>query len=144
MTKGKGRGCKIFIILLALLFVAGLAQAKDFKIKPTVTSWNGLDSSGTAEKSFPVTFNLYEVGNTTPVSTVQANGPVTGLVMPTYIKSVPNNTSVAVKFYVTVTDSASPTPLTSPKSPDSNELTLVGDDTNPPAGVNEVNVNITP
>ncbi len=124
--------------------MASASYTKDFNVQASIISWNGLDSSGVAEQSFPVTFKLCDATTNAVATSITATGAVTNLAMPPFKVTVPNNTTVKVKYYVTVTDSATPTPNVSAKSPNSNEVTLVGDDTNPPAGVNTVNITITP
>jgi non-ribosomal peptide synthetase component F len=129
---------KKFLLVLAIVLIAvSTASALDFKIKATVISW-----TDTAEASFPVTFMLYDAATNVVMTSVTAPAsPVTALDMTVFTIVVPNNTVKKVEFYVTVTDSAG---NASTKSPDSNELTLVGTDTIPPAGVNTVNVGVIP
>lgn len=128
---------KFLLILTIVLMVVGTASAKDFKIRATVASW-----TDATEVSFPVTFKLYDsVTNVVLTSITAPSSPVTALIMPDVTIAVPDNTVKKVKFYATVTDSAG---NASAKSPDSNELTLVGIDTVPPAGVNTVNISVIP
>jgi hypothetical protein len=128
---------KLSLALLIVFLFVGFAQAKDFRIRATVTSW-----TDEAEKSFPVTFKVYDaVTNVVLTSITAPESPVTALVMPTITIPVADNTVKKIKFYVTVTDAAG---NASAKSPDSNELTLVGIDTTPPAGVNTVTITEIP
>jgi hypothetical protein len=128
---------KFLLVLAMVLLVIGSASAKDFTLRATVASW-----TDAAEKSFPVTFKLYDATtNVVLTSTTAPASPVTALVMPDVIIPVADNTVKKVKVYVTVTDAAG---NASTKSPDSNEVTLNGIDTVPPTGVNTVNVNIVP
>ena len=127
----------VAVISLVLLVAYAPASAADYKVKATVTSW-----TDATEVSFPVTFKLYDaVTNVVATSITAPSSPVTALDMPVLTIVVPNNTVKKVKYYVTVTDSVG---NASAKSPDSNEITLVGTDTIPPAGVNTVNINIVP
>lgn len=128
---------KLSLALLIVFLCVGFAQAKDFKIRATVTSW-----TDATEVSFPVTFKVYDAATNVVLTSVNAPAsPVTALVMPTIIIPVADNTVKKIKFYVTVTDAAG---NASAKSPDSNELTLVGTDTTPPAGVNTVTITEIP
>jgi hypothetical protein len=129
---------KKFLLVLAILFmVVSVASAKDYTLRTTVASWT--DAS---EKSFPVTFKVYDSATNVVLTSVAAStSPVTALAMPDFIVTVPNNTEKKIKVYVTVTDAAG---NASVKSPDSNELTLNGIDTIPPAAVNTVNISVTP
>jgi hypothetical protein len=128
---------KFLLVLAMVLMVVSIASAKDFKIRATVTSWT--DAS---EVSFPVTFKVYDVATNVVLTSVNAPAsPVTALVMPTITIPVADNTVKKIKFYVTVTDAAG---NASAKSPDSNELTLVGNDTTSPAPVNTVNITEIP
>jgi hypothetical protein len=128
---------KLMLVLAMVLIAIGTASATDFKVKATVASW-----TDAAEASFPVTFKLYDAATNVLATSVTAPAsPVTALDMTVFTIVVPSNTVKKVKFYVTVTDAVG---NISVKSPDSNELTLVGTDTIPPAGVNTVNISIVP
>lgn len=128
---------KLSLALLIVFLFFGFAQAKDFTLRATVASW-----TDAAEKSFPVTFKLYDSTTNVVLTTVTAAAsPVTSLAMPDFIIPVPDNTIKKVKVYVTVTDAAG---NASAKSPDSNEISLNGIDTVPPAGVNTVNISVIP
>jgi hypothetical protein len=128
---------KFLLVLAMVLMVVSVASAKDFTLRATVASW-----TDAAEKSFPVTFKLYDAAtNVVLSSTTAAASPVTALAMPDVVIPVADNTVKKIKVYVTVTDAAG---NASAKSPDSNEVTLNGIDTTPPNAVNTVNVIVTP
>ena len=128
---------KFLLVLAMVLMVVSVASAKDFKIRATITSW-----TDATEVSFPVTFKLYDsVTNVVLTSITAPASPVTALVMPDVTIAVPDNTVKKVKFYATVTDAAG---NASAKCPDSNELTLVGIDSIPPASVNTITIIVTP
>jgi hypothetical protein len=128
---------KVILATILVMLFSGIGFAKDFTLRATVASW-----TDAAEKSFPVTFKLYDAATNVVLSTTTAAAsPVTALVMPDVVIPVADNTVKKVKVYVTVTDAAG---NASAKSPDSNEVTLNGNDTTPPNGVNTVNVTVTP
>lgn len=128
---------KLSLVLLIVFLFIGFAQAKDFKVRATIISW-----TDATEASFPVTFKLYDATtNLLLTSVTAAVSPVVNLAMPDITIVVPDNTVKKVKFYATVTDAAG---NASAKCPDSNELTLIGIDTIPPAGVNTIMVGIIP
>lgn len=127
-----------FLLVLAMVLVAvGVASAKDFRIRATVASW--IDAT---EVSFPVTFKIYDAATNAVLTSVNAPAsPVSALVMPDIVIPVADNAVKKIKVYATVTDSAG---NVSAKSPDSNELTLVGNDTTSPAPVNTINIVVLP
>lgn len=128
---------KFLLVLVMVMMAVSVASAKDFKVRATIIGW-----TDATEVSYPVTFKLYDATTNVVLTTVTASSsPVVNLVMPDITIPVPDNTVKKVKFYATVTDSAG---NASAKCPDSNELTLVGIDTIPPAGVNTINVGIVP
>lgn len=128
---------KKIIIATLLVLLSTVCFAKDFTARATIASWNGLDANGVLEGSLPVTIKLYNATTNLVVSQVNVTGPVTNFVMPDFIVTVPSNATLKVKFYATATDSVG---NVSVKGPDSNEITLVGDDTVAPS---VINVNIT-
>lgn len=130
---------KKLLILTLFLFLATSLLAKDFTARVTIGNWNGLDSVGALELSIPVAVKVYNSATNTLLTQTTANGPVTNLVMPDFIIPVPDNTSVKLKVYATVTDAAG---NVSAKSADSNEVTLIGIDTHPPAGINTITITI--
>jgi hypothetical protein len=131
---------KRFILATAIvLLMFGMASAKDFTARVTIGNWNGLDGNGAMEGSLPVTIKVCDSTTNAVLSQTTANGAVTNLVMPTFIVAVPDNTTKKLKVYATVTDSLG---NASAKSPDSNEVTLVGNDTSAPAGINSITITI--
>jgi len=130
---------KILLAVLLVLVMASVSSAKDFVFRPIIGNWNGLDSNNVAETSLPATIKVFDSATNALLSQIDVNGPVTNLVMPTFIISVPDNTTKKLKVYATVTDSAG---NSSAKSADSNEVTLVGNDTSAPAGINTISIDL--
>lgn len=125
------------VIYLTLLF--GPLYAVDFPANVTIDSWSGLDASGKLEPSLPVTIAVFDAATNVKVSDISVSGPGTSIAMPSFVISVPANTTLKVKYYATVTDAKG---NASAKSADSNEVTLFGDDTIPPEKINSINITI--
>jgi hypothetical protein len=136
---------RFILVVLSLLLIFGFVQAKDFTANVTFTAYSGKDATGNNEASYPLLFKVHDsITNAVVLSkSISTTGPLTNFSLGSFTISVPDNTTKSVSFYVDITDSAS-TPNTSAKSANSNTVTLIGIDTSPPEGVNEVNITITP
>lgn len=132
---------KILLFVGILLLVATVGFAKDFTLKVTILSWSGNDNTGAPEASFPVTISVFDADTNAVVTSAPVTGAVSNFAMTPFVVSVPNNTTKKVKYYANTRDAAG---NVSPNSPNSNEVTLVGNDSNAPDGINSIEIIIQP
>jgi hypothetical protein len=120
---------KLFLIMVLILAMGIPAFAGTKTLQPTIGAWDGNDSSGNPEISYPVKIDIFRDGATpTVVSTVSVTGVVMNYAMPTFTVDVPDNTSTKYTFYAVATDASG---NASPKSA-AVSITLTGKDTIPP------------
>lgn len=90
--------------IISLLVLFGTARAADYPATVTF-SCTFKDTAGNTEAG-PLLVKLYDVAGDVPKSQLSITGPVTNQAMPGFTVTVADNTSKAVQFYATATDSS--------------------------------------
>lgn len=93
---------QVLILLFIAIQVATVSMAADCTVK---LSWDGKDSTGKAEQSLPVTFEIRDADTLDILTSGQVNGAVKDYALPAFGYQAPDNQDVTLRIDAVAKDS---------------------------------------